>query len=152
MHRGTLSVLGIGVVLVGVGRLCVAESTLDDTATKDVVKLVHTLSDAFVKGDADTIKGLLAEDQIAIFDYGEPETKADQLKKLADLKFEEASLDHIKPIPISKDVVAVAYKLVRKGTFKRKALTPEVYALAVWAKRDGKWQQVTYQETLPQKQ
>ena len=152
MYRATLTVLGIGVVLVGVGRLRAAEPPRDDAATKEVVQLAHTLSDAFVKGDADTIERLLADDQIAILGYGPPESKADQLKKLADLKFENASLHNIKPVPISKDVVAVSYKVVRKGTFQGKALTPEVYALAVWAKRHSKWQQVTYQETLPQKQ
>jgi hypothetical protein len=48
-------------------------------------------------------------------------------------------------------VVAVSFKLVRKGTLKGRELTPEVHGLAVWAKRDGRWQRVTYQETVPEK-
>jgi Domain of unknown function (DUF4440) len=151
MCRNAMRFLAVGLLLAGSSGVCAGQAPQDDTAAKEVVKRAHTLSQAFVKGDADAIRRLLADDQIAIFGYGPPETKADQLKKLADLKFETASLEDVKPVPISKDVVAVSYKLVRKGTFKGKALTPEVYALAVWAKRDGQWQQVTYQETLPEK-
>jgi hypothetical protein len=146
-----MTFLAVGLMLTGNSGARAGQAPQDDAAAKEVVKLVQTLSQAFVKGDAATIRRLLADDQIAIFGYGRPETKAEQLKKLADLKFESASLEDVKPVPISKDVVAVSFKLVRKGTFKGKPLTPEVYALAVWARRDGQWQQVTYQETLPEK-
>jgi hypothetical protein len=138
--------------LVGSGRPRAGEPAEDGAAAKEVVRLAHTLSQAFARGDANTIKRLLADDQVAILGYGRPETKADQLKKLADLEFEMDSLEDVKPVPISKEVVAVSYKLVRKGSFKGKALAPEVYVLAVWANRNGRWQQVTYQETLPERQ
>jgi hypothetical protein len=147
MSKNAMTFLMIGLVLAGGNRLFAGAPPQEDTATKEVTKLANTLSQAFVRGDADTIKRRLADDQIAIFGHGGPETKADQLKKLADLQVERASLEDVKAIPISKDVVAISYRLVRKGTFKGRELTPAVEVLAVWARRDGRWQQVTYQET-----
>jgi hypothetical protein len=138
--------------IVGSSGLRADEPSPDDAATREVVRLANTLSQAFVKGDAETITRLLADDQIAILGYGRPETKADQLKKLADFRFEKASLEDVTPIPLSNDLVAVSFTLVRKGTFQGRALTPKVHALAVWARRDSQWRQVTYQETLPDKQ
>jgi hypothetical protein len=123
----------------------------DDAATKEVTQLANTLCQAFVTGDADTVKRLLADDQIAIFGHDLRETKTDQLRKLTELAVERAILEDVKAIPIGKDVVAVSFKLVRKGTLKGRELTPEVHGLAVWSRRDGTWQQVTYQETEPQK-
>ena len=148
MCRSARRFLAVGLLLTGSSGVCAGQTPQGDAAAKDVLRLAHTMTQAFAKGDADTIRRLLADDQIAILGYGRPETKADQLKKLADLKFETASMEDVKTVPISKDVVAVSYRLVQKGTFKGKALAPEVYALAVWAKRDGQWQQVTYQETV----
>jgi hypothetical protein len=151
MNCRTLNALAVGAAVLMNSGLWAIEPAKEDQAARDAVKQAKALSDAFVKGDAETIKSLLADDQIAILGYGRPQTKADQLKKLADVKFESASMQDIKTIPIASDVIGVACKLVRKGTFEGKPLTPEVYVLAVWARRDGKWQQVTYQETLPDK-
>ena len=150
MFRTLTTFLAVGLMFLG-GGVWAGEAPPDDPAAKEVLKLAHTMTQAFAKGDAATIRGLLADDQIAILAYGPPESKADQLKKLADLKFETASMEDVKAVTLSKDVVAVSYRLVQKGTFKGKALAPEVYALAVWAKRDGQWQQVTYQETVREK-
>jgi hypothetical protein len=126
-----MTFLAAGLVLTGSSGVCAGQAPQDDAAAQEVVKLAQTLNRAFVKRDADTIRRLLADDQIAILGYGRPETKADQLKKLAHLKFEAASMEDVKPVRISKAVVAVSFKLVRKGTFNGKALTPEVYVLAV---------------------
>ena len=152
MRKSAMAFLAVGFVLVASGGPSAGEYAQDNTAATEVVKLARTLGQAFIKHDVETIKRLLADDQIAILGYGRPETRADQLEKLADLKFESASMADIKPVGISNDVVAVSFKLVRKGTYKGKPLTPEVYVLAVWANRNGKWQQVTYQETRPEGQ
>jgi hypothetical protein len=47
--------------------------------------------------------------------------------------------------------VALSFRLLRTGTFRGKALAPAAYVIAVWVKRNGRWQQITYQETLPEK-
>src|SRR5262245_3026793 len=100
MCKRAILFLAAGPLLLGNGRVCAQDPPKDDAAAKEVVKLARTLSQAFVKGDADTIKRLLADDQIAILGYGPPETKAEQLKKLVDLKFEKASMQDVKPVPI----------------------------------------------------
>src|SRR5262245_7163028 len=99
MYKGAMTFVVMGVVLAGSSWLCAGVPS-QEAATKEVTKLANTLSQAFVKGDADTITRLLADDQIAILGYGPPETKADQLKKLADFQFEKAALVDIKAMPI----------------------------------------------------
>ncbi len=144
-----LVLLMAGLMLAETNGLSPAASAPDEDAA-EVVKLAHTLSQAFVKGDVETVNRLLADDQIAVLGYGVPESKAGQLEKLADLKFEKAMLQDVKAIRISQDVVAISFRLLRKGTFRGKELTPEARVIAVWAKRDGQWRQVTYQETRPE--
>ncbi len=126
--------------------------TLPDDAAAEVVKLASMLSQAFVKADAETITRSLAGDQIAVLDHGAPETQADRIEKLTDLKFANAALQGVKPVRISADAVAVSFGLLRTGTFRGKPLAPSASVIAVCAKRDGQWQQVTYPETLPEKQ
>jgi Domain of unknown function (DUF4440) len=138
-------------VLAGGGRLWAGAPAPDEAAAGEVMRLAHTLSQAFAKGDAAAVRLLLADDSVAVFGSGRPETKADQLRKLAHLRVERASLEDVQAIPISQDVVAVSFRLERKATLRGKALTPEVEGLAVWARRDGRWQQVTYQETQPER-
>jgi hypothetical protein len=151
MFKGAMLFGVIGLVLAGGSRLCAGAPSPGRAATTEVTRLAHTLSQAFANGDADTVRRLLADDQVAIFGHGRPETKAEQLTKLAQLRVERVALEDVKAIPISPDVVGVSFGLVRKGTLRGKALTPEVEGLAVWAKRDGQWRQVTYQETQLEK-
>lgn len=123
----------------------------DDADLRELLASVRELSAAFVKSDEVAIKRLLADDQIAVLGCGAPESKRDQLEKLRDLKFESADLDDLRTHRISGDVIAVSYRLTREGVYKGQPLTPEVYVLAVWAKRGEHWRQVTYQETVPNK-
>jgi ketosteroid isomerase-like protein len=51
------------------------EPAQDDAATKEVARLANTMCQAFATGDADTVKRLRADDQVAIFGRGRPETK-----------------------------------------------------------------------------
>jgi hypothetical protein len=126
-----------------------AVAAAQENPATEATTLANTLTQAFVRGDSATAERVLADDLIAIFGDGGPQTKADQLKRLAQLKCERAALEDVSAVAIRPDVVAVSYRLVRQCTFKGKAMPPEAYVLAVWAKRSGKWQQVTYQETLP---
>src|SRR5262249_53783132 len=76
MCKSVMTFLAVGLMLTGNSGAGAGQAPQDDTAAREVVKLVQTLSQAFVKGDAATIRRLLADDQIAIFGYGRPETKA----------------------------------------------------------------------------
>src|SRR5262249_55648081 len=119
MSRSMMAVLVVGLVLGTAAGLRAAEAPAPDSAAaEEVVKQLRTLNEAFVRGDLDTIRRLLADDQVAILSYGEVETKAGQLKKLADFKVTEHSLEDIRAVPITPDVVRVTLRLVRKGTYK----------------------------------
>jgi uncharacterized protein (TIGR02246 family) len=134
------------VVVIGV--LLGAPARGDDTAVKDVEKAIAALNEAFQKRDPEAIKRLLTADHVAVTPYyGGPQTKAQQIETLPDLKLTEYTARKMKVTLLGQDAALVTYELAMKGTFKGKAVEPRSFAAAVWVKRDGKWLEAFYQET-----
>jgi hypothetical protein len=121
-----------------------------DTAAnpeKEVVSLLRKLNDAFVKGDTDTMKQLMAENQVSILSDGRRRTREEQLKSLSDLKLTEYTMENVKFSTPAPGVAIITYAAKLQGTFKGKALPKNVMISSVWAQQGGKWQEVLYQET-----
>jgi hypothetical protein len=73
-----------------------------------------------------------------------------QLMKLAfdpACKIESYSLDAMKSISLSKDVVLVFYKGNQKGTCGKDAIPPVVMATSIHANEGGTWKNIYYMET-----
>lgn len=128
--------------------LIAAQGGQKDSVVKDVQQAIGTLNDAFTKRDADAIRRLMIEEHVSITSYyGGPQTKAEQLKSLADLQLTDYTTGELKVILLTDDAALVTYPLNQKGKYKQKPLSPRNYASAVWIKRNGKWQEASYQET-----
>jgi hypothetical protein len=114
---------------------------------KEVVPLLRKLNDAFVKGDADTMKQLMAENHVGILNDGQRHTRAEQLKSLPDLKLTEYTMDNVKVSVPAAGVAIVTCDVTQRGTFKGKEMPTKLTASSVWVQQGGKWQEVLYQET-----
>jgi ketosteroid isomerase-like protein len=124
-----------------------AAGAKEDVA-KDVERAKQAVQTAFNKGDADAVRKLLTEDHITLLSYARFSNAADQLKVLSHWKFSEYQIDDLAVKPLTGDVAQVTYRATIKGTYAGKVVPSPVYVGEVWVKRDGKWLQASYQETL----
>jgi uncharacterized protein (TIGR02246 family) len=124
----------------------------DEVVVRQVAEAVMALNNAYLKGDAETIKKLTGEDLIVVSSTGQRETRDEQLKSLADLKLKEYRTDNVKITTPGKDTAIVLFHSTVVGTFKGKDLPPRAAVVTVWVNRGGKWLEVFYQSTpLPAK-
>jgi ketosteroid isomerase-like protein len=120
----------------------------DEGAVKEIQQAMRNLNEAFAKGQPDAIKRLTTDDHVAITPYyGGPQTRAEQLKNLADLKVPDYVPGETSVTLLTKDVALVTYPLSQKGTYKGKPVASKNYVAAVWVNKDGKWIEASYQET-----
>ena len=128
--------------------LVVADVRSEEPAVADVLKAQAALTDAFIKGDANLIRTMMTDDKIAITPHADgPQTKAQQIETLSELKIAEYSPGKIKATVVSSDVVLLTYPLTLKGSYRGKPLAAHSYVSSLWVKRDGRWQEALYQET-----
>src|SRR5262245_13985504 len=138
MRRLNLLVVAVVALVLPLRATAAAEDEEKDT--KEVLKAIAALNEAFAKKDAKTIKGLMTDDHVAITPYyNGPATRAEQLKNLDDLDLKEYKAGKMAVRTLAKGVVQISYPLSLKGTYKGKPVPPSSYASAVWVKREGKW-------------
>src|SRR5262245_9840629 len=120
----------------------------DEWAVKEIRQALRSLSDAFAKGQSDTIKRLTTDGHVSITPcYGGPQTRAEQLNNLADLKVPDYVAGEIGVTLLTRETALVTYPLTQKGTYKGKPVAAKNYVAAVWVNRNGKWLEASYQET-----
>jgi ketosteroid isomerase-like protein len=119
-----------------------------DPAVREVEKAVGMLNAAFVKQDAAAVKRLTTADHVAVTGYyGGPQTRAEQLKSLKDLKLTEHAPGKLSVKLLGKDTALVTYPVTLQGTFQGRAVPARNFVSAIWVRRRGQWRQVFYQET-----
>ena len=116
-------------------------------AAKELEKSVRQLNDAFVTRDADVLKKLMTADHVAITPYAGKEELDKQIKALPNYKVEKYSTEDMKSQAVGKNTVLFTYIVNYKGTYKGKAMPERSIVSSLWVMRDGRWQQVLYQET-----
>jgi uncharacterized protein (TIGR02246 family) len=132
--------------LVAVAALLAPADAKDDAA-RAVEKAAQALKVAWDKGDADAVKALMTEDHVCITREVQSFSRADQVKALADFKYTDRRISHVKVTVVSGDTAFVTLRAVTRGTYKGKPFTSTVLAGATWIRRDGKWLEASYQET-----
>jgi hypothetical protein len=91
---------------------------------------------------------MLTSDYIEVTDEGVYD-KTGIVAYLKDLNLTEVTFSDWKMLPIDNDAVILTYQTNLKGTFKSEPISPGPYrSAAVWVKREGKWQDFYFQETL----
>ena len=102
--------------------------------------------EAYKSRNVAAIKALTGEDYVAYTQAG-PSNLQQDIATIEKLKIESYTLDDAKVMKPPKDVAILRYKCDLKGSMDGKPFRP-VYATEVWVNRGGKWQIVSYSETL----
>ena|SRR5215510_596480 len=102
--------------------------------------------DAYKDKDVAGIKAYTAEDYESYTQEGPSNLQQDIANK-DKLNIEAYKVVEPKVRMATKDVAILRYKWEPKATFEGRQIKP-VFVTEVWVNRDGKWQVVSYQETL----
>lgn len=125
----------------------VAPAQADDKTTGEVLKALNLLNDAFTKPDPEAIRRLMTADHVAILPYKGVMNKDEQIRTLPHLRLSEYKTGKQTVRLVTPDVAIISYSLRMKGTFQGKPVPMNSHAVAVWVRREGKWQEASYQET-----
>lgn len=113
-----------------------------------VVKLEMATLEWSRLNQADQMAAHHAEDWIGI-PNGPPMTRADMLQDVGTETLRSYKISEVMTRRIAKDVVLVTYRMQQDGsTGAGVKWDPLVQASSVWARRDGRWLAVFYQETV----
>ena len=123
------------------------DADVQDDINKELLATVQLLDEAFVARDAKTIRKFAAPNHISIASRYQFFNLDDQLKTLSKLKLSSNKSGPKKVIWISADVALVTYEAKLVGTYAGKIIDSRVRVLTTWVRRDGKWIEISYQET-----
>jgi hypothetical protein len=98
------------------------------------------------KKDKSNLANLLSEDFAEITDDGLFD-KAGVLANLDNLTVTDYAPTDFKIRNLAPNTIQLIFKVTVTGTFKGKAFQNHNYASSLWMKRDGRWQNVFFQET-----
>ena len=135
------------IAVVALGTCVVANAQSGDT-TKELVALGQSFNGALMRADWKVIEQLEADDLVFTNADGSATHKSDEVGniKAGDEKFESIDMSDVK-VQDFGSVAVVTGKLVEKGRYKAADLSGTYRFINVWAKRNGRWQLVTGQET-----
>jgi ketosteroid isomerase-like protein len=106
------------------------------------------LDEAFEAQDAGAIKSLTTPDHVAVTHYyGAPQSVAEQIASLPDLKYKQTNLTEPTVKLLGPDAAMRTFIAKLDGTYKGRSLNAKVYVTSIMAKRDGKWLEQFYQVT-----
>lgn len=126
-----------------------ATAQADDKAAIDAVnKAAVELDAAFERQNAETIETLLPPEHLAVTPYyGAPQSPADQIASLPELKFTQSVVGEVSTELLSPNAALRTFTAKVDGTFKGKPIPPALYVGELWVQRDGVWRQRFYQVT-----
>jgi hypothetical protein len=109
----------------------------------------NALDRAFEQNDVKMIKELMTPDHITVTTYYDgPQSVDDQIASLPELKWDQRIVSNVNVALLADDVALRTFIADLKGSFKGKPLPAKVFATETLVKRDGKWIERFYQETM----
>ena len=121
-----------------------ADQALQDKLTK----LEKDSWEAAKKQDSTFFRGYAADDFVGIYVDGLVITKKELVQNLADFKITSYSMDDVKLLRVNQEAAFVLYRLKYDGLVGGKPTKVDaVKASSLYVLRNGKWQEVFYQET-----
>ena len=109
------------------------------------------LDDAFERQSAEDIKRMMTADHIAVTPYYEtPQTAAAQIASLPELKYKQTNTGEVKVVVLGPDAGMRTFTARLDGTYKGKAIPPDVFVTSIMVREDGQWREKFYQVTALQ--
>jgi hypothetical protein len=109
------------------------------------------LDNAFERQIADEIKHMMTADHIAVTPYYDaPQTVAEQIASLPELKYEQTNIGAVKVDVLGPDAGMRTFTARLDGTYKGKPIPSPAFVTAIMVRQDGQWKERFYQITAVQ--
>jgi ketosteroid isomerase-like protein len=106
------------------------------------------LDNAFERQSADEIKRMMTADHIAVTPYYDaPQTVAEQIASLPELKYEQTNVGAVKVDVFGPDAAMRTFTARLDGTYKGKPIPSPAFVTAIMVRQDGQWKERFYQIT-----
>jgi hypothetical protein len=123
-----------------------AASGNEDALQKTIVEQERKELDCLKTGDMELFSSLIADDAVFVNARGTA-GKAEVVKNTSEVRLDQFTMEDVRFARVSAESGVIAYKLTERGTAHGKTFSAEVYASALWVKREGKWVSLFSQET-----
>ena len=135
--------------------LCLAvglpQARAGEAETIAAVNAAAALDDAFERQSADEISRMMTADHIAVSSYyGAPQTGAEQIASLPELKYEQTIVGAVKVDVLGPDAAMRTFTARLDGTYQGKPVPSPVFVTAIMVRQDGQWKERLYQITAVQ--
>jgi ketosteroid isomerase-like protein len=109
------------------------------------------LDDAFERQSAEDIKRMMTADHLAVTPYYDtPQTAAQQIASLPELKYKQTNTGEVKVVVLGPDAGMRTFTARLDGTYKGKTIPPDVFVTSIMVREDGQWREKLYQVTALQ--
>ncbi len=109
------------------------------------------LDNAFERQSADEIKHMMTADHIAVTPYYDaPQTVAEQIASLPELKYEQTNIGPVKVDVLGPDAGMRTFTARLDGTYRGKPIPSPAFVTAIMVRQDGQWKERFYQITAVQ--
>jgi hypothetical protein len=109
------------------------------------------LDNAFERQSADEIKHMMTANHIAVTPYYDaPQTVAEQIASLPQLKYEQTNIGAVKVDVLGPDAGMRTFTARLDGTYKGKPIPSPAFVTAIMVRQDGQWKERFYQITAVQ--
>ena len=152
---GVLGLVASGLAWLGQPTSASGQQRPEKAAVVNSEKLVDTLLtlekqswEATKKKDIKSLRQLCAQDYVAISSDGARLTLEDFVALFPLFDVKSYKLSDVQVLPISPDVAILLYKAKTETTFLGVTTKEDMQHSSTWARRDGEWRNVFYQQTV----
>ena len=130
----------------------IASANAGEPATVAAINAASVaLDDAFERQTAEDIKRMMTADHIAVTPYYEtPQTVAQQIASLPELKYKQTNTGEVKVVVLGPDAGMRTFTARLDGTYKGKTIPSDVFVTSIIVREDGQWREKFYQVTALQ--
>jgi len=109
------------------------------------------LDNAFERQSAGEIKHMTTADHVAVTPYYDaPQTVAEQIASLPELKYEHTNVGAVKVDVLGPDAAMRTFTARLEGTYKGKPIPSPAFVTAIMVRQDGQWKERFSQITAVQ--
>jgi len=109
------------------------------------------LDDAFERQSAEDIKRMMTADHVAVTPYyGAPQSAAEQIASLPELKYKQTNIGDVKVDVLGPDTGMRTFTARLDGTYQGKPIPSPAFVTSIMVREDGQWRERFYQVTAMQ--
>lgn len=118
---------------------------LPETIVNDLIAKENALWSAFKKKDSRRLGRLLAEEYVAIGDYG-PMDKAATIASISNHNISEYSMRDVKATLLGSNYVLLTYRCMSKRDLHGNTFETDYFCADIWVSHGGAWQSIFFED------